>query len=114
MDNTIEGKGFRFATDIIRLTHRLRTEKDEHTLSAKLFESGTGIGAHIVEAQQMQNRGDFVIRMRMALDSATDTLYWLRLLQATGSLPEEECSALCATCTELQKVLVNITSAARG
>ena len=105
---TVENKSFRFAVRIVNLCKYLNTGKNEHTLSKQLLRSGTSIGANIAEAEQGQSRADFVSKMNIALKEASETKYWLRLLQATDYLTDEEFSSIHNDCIELEKMLTAI------
>jgi four helix bundle protein len=78
--NTILVKSFNFALRIIKLSNRLR-EQREFVLSDQLLRAGTGIGAQAEEAQAGQSRRDFVAKMAIASKEARETRYWLRLLK---------------------------------
>ena len=60
MANIIEGKSFAFAIRIVNLYKHLNETKKEFVLSKQLLRSGTSIGANVAEAEQAQNRPDFV------------------------------------------------------
>lgn len=103
MNNVIEKKSFDFAIRIVNLYKYLNTEKKEYVLSKQLLRSGTSIGANVAEAEQAQSKPDFVSKMNIALKEMSETKYWIRLLQATNYLSEEETSSIFADCVELEK-----------
>lgn len=51
--------------------------------------------------------------MSIALKEATETSYWLRLLQATHYLLEEEFSSIHKDCVKLEKMLTAIIKSAK-
>ena len=108
MENTVESKSFRFAVRIVNLCKHLNTDRKEYILSKQLLRAGTSVGANIVEAEQGQSRADFVSKMNIALKEAAETNYWLRLLQATNYLSEDEFSSINKDCVELKKMLTAI------
>lgn len=83
MENIIEKKSFDFAIRIVKLYKFLCNEKNEFVLSKQLLRSGTSIGANVAEAQQAQSKADFISKISIALKEATESKYWLRLLNAT-------------------------------
>ena len=107
MKNNIQEKSFQFAIRIVNLCKLLRTERKEYTLSNQLLRSGTSIGANIVEAQQAQSRADFLSKLNIALKEAYETTYWLRLLEATDYLTNQEFHSIYTDCDELVKILVS-------
>ena len=76
--------------------------------------AGTSIGANIVEAQQAQSRADFISKLSIALKEASETDYWLRLLNATDFLSASEFSSIIADCKELEKILISIIKTTRS
>ena len=107
MKNNIQEKSFQFAIRIVNLCKLLRTERKEYTLSKQLLRSGTSIGANIAEAQQAQSRADFLSKLNIALKEAYETTYWLRLLEATDYLTNQEFHSIYTDCDELVKILVS-------
>ena len=91
------------ALAVIRLCNEIKKEKRESVLTNQLLRSGTSVGANIVEAQQAQSRPDFISKLSIALKEATETNYWLRLLNATDYLCESEFTSIIADCRELEK-----------
>ena len=108
MDNIIEEKSFDFAVSIVNLYKYLCDSKKEYVLSKQLLRSGTSIGANVAEAQQAQSKADFVSKMSIALKEATETKYWLRLLNATNFLNAPETKTILADCVEIEKILTSI------
>lgn len=113
MNNVIEKKSFDFAIRIVNLYKYLNTEKKEYVLSKQLLRSGTSIGANVAEAEQAQSKPDFVSKMNIALKETAETKYWIRLLQTTNYLSEEEASSIFADCVELEKILVSIVKSSK-
>ncbi len=107
MKNNIQEKSFAFAVRIVKLCKLLRTERKEYTLSNQLLRSGTSIGANVTEAQQAQSRADFLSKLNIALKEASETEYWLRLLEATEYLTQSEFESIHSDCDELVKILVS-------
>ena len=74
----------------------------------KVLKSGTSIGANIAEAQQAQSKADFISKMNIALKEASETVYWIRLLEATDYLQKGEVTSLLNDGVELEKILISI------
>ena len=108
MDNVIQEKSFAFAVRIVRLGEYLRREKREYVLSNQVLRSGTSIGANIAESKNAQSDADFISKMNIALKETTETIYWLRVLNATDYLTDAETESLLSDCVELEKILVSI------
>ncbi len=62
-----------------------------------------------------QSRADFISKTAIALKESRETFYWLRLLGATGVLPEVRLSEINKEIEELMRILgVIIVSAKAG
>ena len=108
MSNVVEDKSFEFAVDIIKAARKLRTATKEHDLASQLQRSGTSIGANVREAQRAQTGKDFVFKMSIASKEASETVYWLKLLEATELINREEAKPLLEKALELQRILISI------
>ena len=107
MDRNIQDKSFRFAVRIVNLCKILRNERQEYVLSKQLLRSGTSIGANISEAQQAQSRPDFLAKLSISLKETSETIYWLRLLEATDYLTKAEFDSIMSDCIEIEKILIS-------
>lgn len=105
MEGNIQDKSFRFAVRIVNLCKLLRNDRSEFVLSKQLLRSGTSIGANIAEAQQAQSRPDFRSKLNIALKETSETVYWLRLLEATDYLSKSEFESIICDCIEIEKIL---------
>src|SRR6266550_2381689 len=75
---------FEFACRIVRLHQSAARTATSRPLLLQLLRAGTSIGANLEEAHAGQSRADFIAKSRIALKEARETLYWLRLIAATG------------------------------
>lgn len=100
-------KSYKFALRIVKLSQYLNDEKREFVLSKKILDSGTAIGVLIEEAQQGENRADFLQKYSVANKEAFKTNFWLRLLRDGGFLSEKQSQSLLDDCEELQKMLIS-------
>ena len=88
-DSIVRQKTFDFAIRIVKLYKYITTEKKEYVLSKQLLRSGTSIGANVNEALYGQSKKDFISKLHISLKEASETQYWLELLNATGYLDEK-------------------------
>ena len=89
-NNIIQEKSFAFAIRIVNLNKHLITEKKEFILSKQLLRSGTSIGANVEEAIGAVSDKDFLNKLGIAYKEARESIYWLKLLQATDYITKEE------------------------
>ena len=106
--NTIAMKSKAFALRCIRLRSFLCDEKREFDISKQLLRSGTSIGANVKEALRGQTRPDFGTKMNIALKEASESEYWIELLQETEYLTKQQAESLLTDCRELIKLLTSI------
>jgi four helix bundle protein len=107
-DNIIQQKSFAFAVRIVNLYKNLIYEKKEFVLSKQLLRSGTSIGANIEESIGGQSDKDFISKISIAYKEARETIYWLKLLQATDFLTQQQADSLLNDADEICKILASI------
>ena len=109
MSESIVGKkSFEFAVRIINFYKKFSHENKEYVLSKQILRSGTSIGANIEESIGGQSDKDFLSKLSIAYKEARETIYWLRLLQATDYLTNEEANSLLNDAEEICKILGKI------
>ena len=106
--NVIATKSKSFAIRCIRLRKYLCENKNEYELSKQLLRSGTSIGVNVKEALRGQSRPDFGAKMNIALKEASESEYWIELLQETDYLNNEQGESLIEDCRELIRLLTSI------
>ena len=104
-ENILLEKTYQFALRIVKLCRFLNDEKQEFVISKQILYSGTSIGSQVEEAQQGENRSDFLHQLSIANKYAFKTNYWLRLLRDSDYLNEKQFESLLADCEEIQKIL---------
>ncbi len=106
--NAIVSKSFAFAIRCVKLRKYLIDEKSEYEMSKQLLRCGTSIGANVKEALRGQSRPDFGAKMNISLKEASESEYWIELLQATEYITPEQGENLLSDCRELIKLLTSI------
>ena len=109
MDNIIVVKSKAFAIRIVKLSKFLNDSKKEFVLSKQIIKSGTSIGANVKEAIRGQSKADFYAKMNIALKEASETEYWLEILNETDYIDNKLFESLYSDCQELIKILMSIT-----
>ena len=97
-------KSFKFAKQIIKLNKYL-IGKNEKIISKQILRSGTSIGANIAEGEFAQSRKDLISKYYIALKEASETRYWLKLLEV-DYIEKEKLLSLSENIEELIKLLV--------
>jgi four helix bundle protein len=105
----IKERTFTFALEVVRFCRSLDSKPWAlQVLVQQLLRSGTSVGANIQEAQAGQSRADFISKYSIALKEARETLYWLRLLDASGEFSNASCKALLREADEIARVIASI------
>lgn len=107
-NNIIQDKSFAFAIRIVNLYKYLIAEKKEFVLSKQLLRSGTSIGANIEEAIGGASEKDFLYKLTISYKEARESIYWLKLLQATDYISITEFESLNNDAEEICKILGKI------
>lgn len=107
-ENVIQAKSFAFAIRVVKAYQFLTNQNKEYVLSRQLLKSGTSVGANVEEAIGGQSRRDFVHKLSIAYKEARESLYWIRLLEATNYLEKPEAQSLMADAEELCKIIGSI------
>ena len=110
----ITNRTFEFSIRIVRLCQYLEKQgKVSRTLANQLLRSGTSMGANTEEAQAGQSKADFIAKMSIARKESRETLYWLRLLEATNLVDENMISEIIKESDELVRILTSIVKSAQ-
>lgn len=112
-DNVVKRKSFEFAVSVTKCCHDLCRRK-EYVLSKQLLRSGTSIGSNVREAANSNGTKDFAYRMSVALRECDETMFWLEVLHASGTLSKEHFENLHAEAKELIKLLTAIVKTVRS
>ncbi len=102
-------RAFALAVRIVKLCQTLdELPGVSRTLSNQLLRAGTSIGANLEESKGGQSRADFLSKNSIALKEARETHYWLRLLTATGIIPEQQLESLLDEVRQITAILTTI------
>ena len=99
-------KSLDFGVRIVRCAQFLQNEKCEYILSKQILRSGTSIGANIHEGLYAQSKADFVSKLTISLKEASETSYWLILLNKTDYLTQEMYESLKMDVDELIRMII--------
>ncbi|HRO06995.1 MAG TPA: four helix bundle protein [Ferruginibacter sp.] len=107
-NNIIQEKSFAFAVRAVNLFNYLQKEKREFVLSKQFLRCATSIGANVEESIGGQSDKDFLSKLSIAYKETRETMYWLKLLQATNYLTQSEAESMLSDAEELCKILGKI------
>ena len=106
----LEVRTKKFAVNIIKLSEALPKTPEAIVIKNQITKSGTSIGANYREANRARSRADFKNKIKICESEASETQYWIEVIQEANWIsPEklktvyEECSALLAIFTTISK-----------
>ena len=107
-DNIIAIKSEDFAVRIINLSEYMlqnNPSKNIQSLSNQILRSGTSIAANIAESKYAQSKNDLITKLSISLKEASETSMWLRLLNRTKYISDDQYNSLHNNIDELIRML---------
>jgi len=107
-DNIIATKSEDFAVRIINLSEYMlqnNPSKNIQSLSNQILRSGTSIAANIAESKYAQSKSDLIAKLSISLKEASETSMWLRLLNRTKYISDDQYNSLHNNIDELIRML---------
>lgn len=111
-ENLIKAKSFQFALSAISI-YKLLIVKNEYVLSRQFLKSATSIGANVEEADAGYSKKDFAAKMSIASKEARESLYWLRLIEASNFI-EYDFINIKTECELIIRILTSIVKTAQS
>jgi len=102
-----------FATDVIKLTEKLRTSYTEIHIGKQLLRSSTSCGANYEEACGAESSADFIHKLQIVLKEMKESRYWLRLLQTAKIADIKKIEILFNESDELIRIIAKSISTAK-
>lgn len=112
-ENELVSQSIEFSVLIVEYYKWLVYKRKELVMSNQILKSGTSIGANIHEAQYGSSRADFINKMQIALKEASETTYWLIVLERTGYVSENY-EVLRKYCDSLRRMLIATINTAKN
>jgi four helix bundle protein len=78
----LEKRTVKFAIEIINLSASLPNTTEAFVLKNQLTKSGTSIGANYRESNRSRSKKDFKNKIKISLAEASETDYWLEIIEA--------------------------------
>jgi four helix bundle protein len=104
----------RFALRIIKLVAALPQSRFGDVLGRQILKSGTSIGANYREALHASSRKHFITTLEIVLREADETLYWLELIQESGTIKPARLGPLTKECRELLAIFMATVRTSKG
>ena len=103
-------RSLEYSVRAVRLFRSLAKLRDDaaRVIGRQFLRSATSVGANIEEAHFAESRADFVHKFRIARKEARESLYWLRILAESGTVPRTRLGPLMKETEELIAILTTI------
>jgi len=110
----LSGRLLDFAASSIKLLVRLNKTAEGRHIGNQLMRSATSSGANYEEACGAESKADFIHKMQLVLKELRESLYWLKLVNRAGLIPDEDLQPLLSETEELAKIVAKSIITAKG
>jgi four helix bundle protein len=106
----LRDRSLAFSRAVIRFSKSLQKDELVRPMLNQLIRSSTSIGANFIEAKNGSSKKDFRSKVFISKKEASETLYWLKLLEEFTESPElkklqQECQEIILI---LQKIVTTL------
>lgn len=103
-----------FALRVIRLVEQLPAKENSRILGRQLLRAGTSIGANYRAACRSRTSKEFMAKLRIVVEEADETVYWIELLVESRIVPARRLEGLLGEAHELLAIFAaSLNTAAR-
>ncbi len=102
-----------FALSIIRWAEDLSKTTTSEILKKQIIRSATSIGANYCAACRARSRSDFIAKMKIVVEEADETQYWLELLHELRLLDKERYDFLYIEAHQLVSIFIKSIQTAK-
>ena len=106
----LEERTKKFAIMVIRLSSQLPDTPEGRIIRRQFSKSGTSVGANYREANRSRSKADFLSKIRICESEASETTYWLEIIEEMIWLRKEKTDPVL---TEVNELLAIFTSIAK-
>ena len=108
MKNDLQERTKAFALKLIDLVERIPKGRSGDAVARQLIRSGTSMGANYREASRAQSKDDFIHKVALSTKEASETTFWLELINESSHLKTTGSIELCNESPELMAILITI------
>ena len=106
----LEKRTITFAIKILKLSGSLPNTPEALVLRNQLSKSGTSIGANYREANRSRSTKDFSNKLKISLAEASETDYWLEIIEELGFVESKNLKEIRNEAKELLALFTSITN----
>ena len=104
----LEVRTKKFAVDIVKLSTSVPNSTEVHVVKNQITKSGTSVGANYREANRSRSKADFKNRIRICESEASETVYWLEIIEEMKWAKSEYINNLKAEASEILALFTSI------
>ncbi len=97
-----------FAVQALKLSAKLPNTVEAKVIRNQVSKSGTSIGANYREANRSRSKADFTSKIRICESEASETTYWLEIIQEFDWVEKAELLELLKESNELLAIFCSI------
>ncbi len=98
----------KFAISIIQLSTHLPKTTESNVIKNQITKSGTSIGANYREANRARSKADFKNKIKICESEASETVYWLTIVQELNWIEEAKILIIINEANELLALFTSI------
>jgi four helix bundle protein len=106
----LENRTIKFAIEIINLSSSLPKTQEALVLRNQISKSGTSIGANYREANRSRSKKDFKNKIKICLAEASETDYWLEIIETINITDNIKLKGLRIEAKELLALFTSIAN----
>ena len=106
----LEKRTIKFAIEIINLSASLRATTESLVVKNQLTKSGTSVGANYREANRSRSPRDFKNKIRICVAEASETDYWLEIIEEINWINDNKIKDLRKEAKELLAIFTSIAN----
>ena len=104
----LEKRTRKFAVRIIRLSTTLPDTPEGKVIRTQITKAGTSIGANYREANRARSKADFKNKIKICESEASETQYWLEVIEEAKFLSKEKIEETYEECGQLVAIFTSI------
>ncbi len=110
----LEERTMKFAIEIIRMSAKLPNSPEGRVIRNQITKSGTSIGANYREANRARSKADFRNKIKICESEASESQYWLIIIQKMEWFKQNEIASLTKESGELLALFTSIANNTRN
>ena len=114
MDNkefakSLELRTKKFGVSVLKLSAQLPNSQEAKVIRNQISKSGTCVGANYREANRSRSKPDFANKVKIAEGEASETIYWLEIIQEMEWITESKLVDIMKEANEILAIFTSIS-----